>query len=440
MPTSGRNNSFDRDWVVTQNRLAKESFEAMPLPTKKNENFRYTEIKKSTLSAFLPLTDEQALNQAKFSVPKEALDFTSGSDAILYFYNGVYLDKVSKPIRSELEVVQPATEANEFESVKSTWGRSAHVDLEVFTKHNQGYWRDGAIVKVASKRKLKVAVVYMYGVIKFGELQTAQATCPRNIYQIEANGDVEILEGHISTNSVGFFGNVYSEIRLEEGAKASVAVGQWLGEDSVFVSQTRVEQKANSNLEFCTLSVSGQPTRNQYHFELNGAGANLLLLNAYAATDRHHIDNSSAIFHRVGETTSEQVSKGLANRKGRVVFSGQLRIEQDAQKSNARQLSQSLLLSSQAEVDAKPQLEVFADDVKAAHGASIGELRPEEVFYLQSRGITKAAARQILGRGYLYEVVGRLTSEFSRKGLEKMIQRLPETYFSEDNEAVSNEA
>jgi Fe-S cluster assembly protein SufD len=435
MPTSVNSNA-EAAWIRTVREAALKRFGHGELPGPKNEAWRYTPIKNFKFENFRSIATEEFAAQSAYKPPKEVLALVDQASHRIYFYNGVLLEHCSNLEENgeELSISTVRKMTGNSMWAQKYLERPGHKNLGVFADHQQANQDDGVVIRFKGSSPKKVAVVNLYGNIKGVSQQQPFQVCPRHVYFFEENSRVELIELHVAANSLSFFANVASDLILEKNARVSYGLGQWLGEDALAIHDASVELKEGANLEWGQFSVASAPNRNEMHCELLEKGASVQIYASYAATDRQHIDNSSSIFHRQGETRSEQVVKGVVSGRARAVFSGALRIDEDAQKSDASQLNQNLLLTSTAEVDTRPQLEVFADDVKAAHGASVGELSADEIFYLQSRGLPLEMAKLILGRGYILDVVNRLSSDFVKNGLSAMVDRIPAHYFVGEGE------
>ncbi len=442
MPTSA-SGLTKPEWLRVSQQEAQERLVGAALPTGDTEAWRYTSLKNFTFDKYSLISDGRKGDQAAYAPPKEVSAVVESADRVLYFYNGVFLPQISRGAQGLTEspslCVSPLSKAlndsgRSSEIVRFFLDRQANADLGAFGDYNLAHFTEGAFVHIKGSELLKIAVVHLYGNIKDqgagAIVQAPFSVCPRQVYYFGENTRAEVIELHVAANNISFFVSSASDLILDRAAQVSFGLGQWLGDEAFVVHDVHLKLSREAELEYCNFAVASSPLRNEIICDLLEAGASVKLLSSYAATDKQHIDNSSAIFHRKGETRSEQVVKGVVSGSARAIFSGKLRIEQDAQRSDASQLNQNLLLSSKAEVDTRPQLEVYADDVKAAHGASVGELSADEIFYLESRGIGRDEAKLMLGRGYILDVIGRVGSTFVRQALKSMVERLPAHYFS----------
>jgi Fe-S cluster assembly protein SufD len=209
---------------------------------------------------------------------------------------------------------------------------------------------------------------------------------------------------------------------LANGAQVEAGQTVRLGSGAKFINETKAELSQGARLKFVNLSADTQSARNDIHCQLSGENAELELYTLSLANKRSRLDLNSYIYHNVGHTKSYQLAQAVLEDSARSSFAGRLVINRHAQKSNAAQYNRNLFLSDNAEASSKPQLEVNADDVKANHGATVGRLNPLEIFYLQSRGMTREQAESMLSEGVKRGVANKLSSDFIKQKLHKFIE------------------
>ncbi|MEC8198534.1 MAG: Fe-S cluster assembly protein SufD, partial [Pseudomonadota bacterium] len=211
-----------------------------------------------------------------------------------------------------------------------------------------------------------------------------------------------------------YLNNGATEIRMAEGALLRHRKLQNEAEDAYHVAAAAVSLDARARYENYTLHVGGRLARNEIHVAVTGRKADCNLYGAYAGRGSQHIDTTTFVDHAVSECTSREVYKGALDDNARGVFQGKILVRKDAQKTDGHQLNKALLLSEGAEIDAKPELEIYADDVKCSHGATAGELDEEQLFYLRSRGIEEAEARDLLVAAFLEDSLEVISEEAPR--------------------------
>lgn len=385
-------------------------------PTQKDENWRYTSLKKFLKTEYRPLT-ERSFSDA-FELPKEVSTLVDSSAHLIVFYNGQWVSHLSA-LGEEVSVVEKATL------------KARAQKLGAFSVLNDRMTPSPYEVKI--KKDARLQFLYLYGNLSGGETQPFVVYLRKSL-KVEPKVSVEVLETHIALNNIQFHINSVTDSELGEHSQLESVLQTWLGDHAVAVFEGVSHLVTNSKLRTLAATIGGALVRHQQSVDLSGLGAEVQLDGVYLGYGDHHIDNSTAIRHLVGSTKSDQLYKGILNGRARAVFNGRLNILQDAQKSDAAQLNQTLVLSDFAEMDTKPQLEVDADDVKAAHGASVGRMSEDEMFYLQSRAISKEVAAQMLAKSFIGEVVERLSSGFLKeavgslltKGLENTLKEEPQ--------------
>jgi Fe-S cluster assembly protein SufD len=310
----------------------------------------------------------------------------------------------------------------------------------VFAAINTSFMQDAVLIHVDAGVILTKPIVVSHFIrgeqARLGDQVSHRAgssilmVSPRLFADLGSRSEVAILEKYISIDSdvesasghALSFANSVSDIHLGHGSKLShCRVQQSLGQKHVHIGTTRVRQESASCSEVFEFSLDGKIIRNDLHVSLEGEGAEAIVDGLYLGSGKHHIDNHTKIEHVVGRTSSQQLYKGILTDQARAVFNGCIHIHKDAQKSNSAQLNNNLLLSRQAEIDTKPELEIEADDVKATHGATIGQLDPEHLFYLQARAISAGHAKALLARGFAFDVVLKISNGNLRNCIKELV-------------------
>jgi Fe-S cluster assembly protein SufD len=234
---------------------------------------------------------------------------------------------------------------------------------------------------------------------------------PRYLVVIKDGARALLLERYVSLGALEYCTNALLEIRLEHGAQLEHYRIQTEGENAYHLSGLYLSQAEDSRYSGFNLGLGGVWSRTDLMVRLVGRGANCALNGLYLAGDRQLMDYHVDVDHATAHCTSRESFKGILNGKGRAVFDGRIHVAKNAQKTDAHLANKNLLLSRSAEVDTKPQLEIFADDVKCSHGTTVGQLEPEALFYLRSRGISETAARRMLCLGFAEEILDVVTLE-----------------------------
>jgi Fe-S cluster assembly protein SufD len=387
-----------------------EKFETLEFPTSKTEEWRFTNIVPLLKYNFKPsmLIDKTKLSKeeiAKFLIP--------GLDA----YTAVFIDGFFSKEFSNLPSMKGIKTASlkeiEPEYITKNLGKVAQVDT-IFDALNASLLSDGLYVEIADNIILDKP---FYMLFISGAKENYILSQTRNVIIAGNNSQAKFIEGFYSLNDNKNFTNSVTELHLKDNAIVDYYRVQQESDEVYHISKVRSDQLNGSVLNLKTFTFGNALVRNEVYTGLNGQGAEAHLYGAYIADKERLVDNFTVVDHLKPHCTSNQLYKGILDGKSRVVFSGRIRVEKDAQKTNAYQSNKNLALSSEALVDSKPQLEIFADDVKCTHGATIGQLEDESMFYLQSRGISEATARMILIQAFTAEILDSVEIESLREYL-----------------------
>jgi Fe-S cluster assembly protein SufD len=240
---------------------------------------------------------------------------------------------------------------------------------------------------------------------------------------IESGARASVVESYVTVAPGGrYFTNAVTEVFSGEGAWTEHTRIQRESEAAYHVGLTHVDQARASHYRSFTLAMGGAIARHNLHVRLNAANIETLMYGLYLTRGEQVVDNHTAIYHDHPNCNSWEVYKGVMDGRSRAVFNGKVLVRPEAQKTDAKQTNRNLLLSEGARVDTKPQLEIFADDVKCTHGATVGRLDDVALFYLRSRGIPETAARTLLTYAFAAEVVEEVALEPVRLELERLVR------------------
>ena len=244
---------------------------------------------------------------------------------------------------------------------------------------------------------------------------------PRTLIFLGAGSEAKIVESYIAIDGGTYFCNAVTELVCEADSRADHYRLQREGEAAFHTGTLEATLERGAHLTAHAVTLSGSLVRNDVHVSLNGEGAECVLNGLYLAGGRQHVDNSTAIEHVKPHASSFELYKGILDGASHGVFNGKIVVHKDAQKSDARQVNKNLLLSENAVVNTKPQLEIYADDVKCSHGSTIGQIDADALFYLRSRGLGLDEARSLLSFAFAADVVGRITIDSLRQGLDDYV-------------------
>lgn len=375
------------------------------LPSQRDEDWKYTSIKPITRSRFSPAVSGVDCSE----------DFIAGS-AIenLDAWQLVFADGFHLPHRSKTnglpEGVQVAGLAEALtrdpgpivDRLGSAVGKLPHG----FAAMNSAFVGDGALVEVAPGVQLEkpIELLFVSGCSGEGFL-----SMPRNLVILGEGSQCSIIERHISFGAERSLSNSLTEIILDKNATLNYCCAQDQAERTFHVGGLFARLAHSAKLKATTVTVGKAWVRNDARIDLDAEGAHANLDGAYLAFGRCHVDNHTHISHNAPECTSRECYKGVLGDRGHAVFHGRIVVQPNAQKTDSEQSNQNLLLSADAQIDTKPQLEIYADDVKCAHGATVGQMDEAALFYLVSRGVDRETARRMLTQAFAAEILETVT-------------------------------
>lgn len=288
-----------------------------------------------------------------------------------------------------------------------------HSNPNYFTTLNGLYFNDGAHLIFSKSTKQAVELIF----ISEGE----QVFSPiRNSIELNSGINANVYITYFSHDNKSFV-NSYTDILLEKNSNLNLNVLQIESEHTHHYNFTNVSQNRDSVFTINTFSLSGAFIRNDLHLSSNGENTETNLNGLYLLQGEQFVDNHTVMDHRVANCISNELYKGVIDDQATAVFNGKVFVRQDAQKINAFQSNANILLSDDATINSKPELEIYADDVKCSHGSTIGQLDEEAIFYLRARGISEKAAKQLMIGAFAGEVMDKIKSEFFRNRIENLV-------------------
>lgn len=397
----------DFQWFKDYQNKQEKIFLQQGLPTRRQELWKYTDItflEKKLFSKGLLSQDKQAVDIVKNARLKN-------TDSILMtFINGHFSEQLSdlhllpaNVVLCHLKqalVVYPELLKTHFLHEKNMAKQRS------FTNLNSAMMTDGVFLSVPDQCTILAPIHFLF--ISLG--QNEFVTCPRNLILAGENSQVTILEEYCSDDAIDYLTNVVTEIDAEKQAVVYYHKIQNESLKATHLAQIYINQKQNSIVKAFTLGIGSQLARDDIQVNLQAPGAESSANGFYHLHhDGQHIDNHVHIDHLSPLGMSDMVYKGILNKKSHAVFNGKIFVHPDAQKTQAHQANHHLLLSKESSVDAKPEFEIYADDVKCHHGNTVGQLDQESLFYLRSRGLEKNEAQKILAIAFAASVMERVT-------------------------------
>ncbi|MBB6461110.1 Fe-S cluster assembly protein SufD [Flammeovirga kamogawensis] len=395
--------------LVELRTAAAEKFASTDFPSINHEEWKYTNLKKLVSSTFN--------FNASASVTAEDLEkyLIDGTD-VLVFVNGIFNNNLSKYTSTDKVIVAPLAKAiNEHtDLVTAHLGKYADSDLP-FVGVNTAAITDGVFV-YAKRNALSETPVTILNVI-IGENTVVQ---PRLLAVLEEGAQVSIIERNAVIGNQNVLINSVSEINVAERAILNHVKLQDEEDNTNLVTLTEAKQADNSVYHNITITTGGQLVRNNLNIAL-GEHCEGLMTGLYLLKGKTLVDNHTVVDHRMPNSYSNELYKGILSEKSKAVFNGKIFVREDAQKTNAFQSNKNILLSPDAVVNTKPQLEIWADDVSCSHGCTVGALDEEPMFYLRARGISEDKARALLTYAFAGDVIEKISNESVRSIVERIV-------------------
>lgn len=394
-------------------------FESTGFPNTRHEDWKYTNVAPIARASFTPVWDCSDGLQPTADVEAFTIDLPGWSN--LVFLNGVYCPDLSiLPTSSVKDVASSLAEAIAEDEGLAGQHLARYVSFEDngFTALNTAFIQDGSFIHVADGVSLDAPIHLLF-------LVTAEETIvshPRNLIILGEGSGATVVESYVGLADGPSFTNTVTEVVLADGAHLDYYKLQRESRQAFHVSTTQVHQGRESQFSSFYLDLGARLGRNNLNVVLDGDGGACSLNGLYITGDRQHIDNHTTVDHQKSYTPSRQLYKGVLDGKSRAVFNGKVIARRGTHQVDAHQTNKNLVLSDGAEVNTKPQLEIFADDLKCSHGATVGQLDEEMIFYMNSRGISPDAARRFLTYGFAHEVIRQVKSDEMGRLLEQMVR------------------
>ncbi len=391
-------------WAKTLHQEGKAAFLSQGLPTPKTEAWKYTKLRELETDdyEFAPLADKNAM-------PKEEFPFAC---AEIDFLNGQWVKTSNVP---QGLTIKPLSEA------LAQINQIADILNYPFAALNSAYLEQGVFIEVAANRQIEMPLVLCYHTIPQGHNFFENI---RNIVVLNTGSQLDLVEYYSYTGEVKsrYFVNQVNEITVKENAQLNHYKFQNEAYKANHIALHAVNVETGGTYKSFCLQKGANIARNETKVKLKGLQAKAQVDGAYVMNGWATLDTTTDIEHLFPQTTSSQLIKGVVGGDAKGVFQGKIHIAPNAVQTEGTQLHKALLLSDTAEIDVKPELEIFADDVKCSHGAASGELDEEQLFYMQSRGISREDAKKMLIDAYLEDVFARIENENLRAWFKDLKQ------------------
>lgn len=410
------------EWLRGVRRAGIDAFSRSGFPTPRNEHWKYTNvspIEKHTFDLAAPSSPATTAGDVDERLP-------NGAAPRLVIVDG----RVEREL-SDLRALPSGVRIEDFNRVverdsgflESRLGRIVPPDKTAFTALNAAFMDTGAVVRVDPEA---VAETPVHLVFVSGSNDSERAYSPRIVIAAGAGSRIAVVEHFIGLENTVYLDNVVTEIEIAEDAAVEHYKVQQASAGAYHVAALEAKLAAGASFHSWAVSLGARLSRHDIDVTLDHEHARCSLDGLYVANGRQHVDFHTNVEHAAPRCESNEYYKGIAGGRGRGVFNGRVHVHPDAQKTEAHQTNRNLLLSRNAEIDTKPQLEIHADDVKCSHGATIGQLDEQMLFYLRSRGIPENAARGMLTYGFARDVVDRIDRSELRESVgATVLEHLP---------------
>jgi len=412
----------DPEWLNAARQRALAAFDRLGFPTTRDEEWRFTSVAPIADGSF-SISPDGAPGLTRSDI--DGYRWITESSVTLVFVNGRYRADLSDTtgVPPNVRVGSLAAATSE-RVVERTLTMVADASRQSFTALNTAFLSDGVFVYVPDGVVLRTPIHAMF--VSASDSQPTMVH-PRVLIVLGANSEASLLESYDSLQPHASFTNVVTEVVVGENATLHHYKIQRESTAAFHVGSISAHAARNATLQFHSISLGGALVRNDVMVTLDGEGAHCTLNGVYLSDGKRLIDNHTTIDHAKPHCDSREVYRGVLADHSRAVFNGKIIVRPDAQKTDAKQTSKALLLSADAQINTKPQLEIFANDVKCTHGATVGQMDDEAIFYLRARGLDEPAARHMLIRAFAGDVLNQIPNESLRLRLDhELVQRLPE--------------
>lgn len=396
------------------------AFEKLGFPGPKDEEWRYTNI----ASRIKGHIDFSLINKTSNLAPADLkkLLFEGLEANVMVFINGVYSPYASTILTPIHEVEILSFERAEDKNVGpfyDQFAKYAGFENDGLTALNTAFAEHGTYIYVPEGQQVALPVILLYISDTTHHSVFSQ---PRNLVVLGKNSHLKLIETYATVGESASFSNTVTEAVVAEGAHLEYYKFQNEGSQSSHVGTTQIYQHGGSKSSALTVTANGDMVRNNLNVVLDGEECEAFMHGLYIINGRTHVDNHTTVAHKQPNSQSNELYKGIIDGRSTAVFNGKILVDQIAQKTNAFQSNRNILLSDDATVNTKPQLEIFADDVRCTHGATTGALDEEPMFYLRSRGIGETEARHMLLQAFAGEVLDIISVPEIRTAIDRWLK------------------
>ncbi len=420
----------DPDWLKSMRSGGSENYASLGLPHVRLEDWKYTNLQPLGDIGYRSVNADDG-HVAIDEIPGLGDGVTSCARLVLVngAFRGDLSDLSSLPDGVRLEALSETVRTAP-EWLEQQVGKLAEGSSKALVSLNEAALNSGFVLHVAKG----IALDEPIEIVSLSGYSDDELACfPRNLIVLEEGAEASLVVSHAGSAVGEYLNNAVNEIAVGRNAKLRMIALQEDSMEAAHLATTFASVARDGVFDSFTLTMGGRMTRNDVLVTLDGEGAECRLDGAYLMRGRQHCDNTTRVEHRVPNTRSDEMFKGVLDDESRAVFQGKIVVERDAQKTDGQMLNKTMLLSNEAEIDTKPELEIYADDVKCAHGAASGQVDETALFYLRSRGIPEAQARNLLVQSFIGQVIERLHDDALRDMvLDKVVHWLPAACYRQE--------
>ncbi len=400
----------EHDGIKSIRERAQSALSREGLPTRRVESWKYTDLRNLHRAEFSS-APEASVTQADIA------PFVIDHAFVAVFVDGRFVPTLSQldelPEGLSFSSLADALSDKDLEAANGV-GEIADVDQPGLAALNTMLMQDGGVCRVADNVSVEMPIQLVFVVTD----NSATESHLRNFIVVGANSKATVMQSYVSLGASSSFCNVVTEADLGQGANLRSVILQDQSQTAWHIGLTSVRVSRDAHFDSFVLSAGGRLARNEIRIRLDGEGADCSLNGIALVRDRQHCDNTTDVDHAMSHCHSSQIYKNVLDDRAHTVFQGRVHVAPDAQKTDAHQMNRNLLLSRNAQADSKPELIIHADDVKCSHGATVGDLDQDALFYLQSRGIDAVTAQNMMVQAFVAELLETMPEDSIRSCLE----------------------
>ena len=414
-PSAGKHPS----WLFPLRKAGLARFAELGFPTVQHEDWRFTNVARIAKLPFRPVVEPPFEDLSSETL--SGFTFASLPGTRLVFVNGHFAKELSTP-RSLPDGVKAGSLADALARdaglLEKHLGCYTQADSNAFAALNTAFFSDGAFIHVPSGRGVSEPIQLLF----VSTAQEAGATIhPRNLILAEANSQLTVIESYVTLADAAYFTNTVTELVVGDGAAVEHLKFQDESAEAFHLGTMHALFGRASTAHLHSFALGGRLSRYNLRTKLAGEGLECILNGLYLTHGVQLADHHMVVEHAAPHCASHEYFNGILDDRSRGVFHGRILVQPAAQKTDAKQTNRNILLSDEATADTKPQLEIYADDVKCTHGATIGQLDEDAIFYLRARGLGLETARQMLIHAFAGEIIDRVKCAPAREELDKLI-------------------